>query len=117
MLASLKALLSVARPWSWALADRVSFVLESLAVAVFLFLLLTWSILGFDWQTTTHEWGSFWSHYAKASVEARRPVETVLLVALAVLWGGACLIRFRKARLAWLAWPRRAARPDRQEVA
>lgn len=116
MRSSLRALLSVARPWSWALADRVSFVLESLAVAVFLFLVLTWSVFGFDWQTTTHEWGSFWSHYAKASADARRPVETVLLVVLALLWGGACFIRFRKARLSWFAWPGRASNV-RQEVA
>jgi len=71
-------MVDAARPWSWAIADRVAFLLESLSVSIALFIALTWAMLGFDWQTTAHEWGSFWAHYAKASAEARRAWARIL---------------------------------------
>ncbi|WP_062095416.1 MULTISPECIES: hypothetical protein [unclassified Caulobacter] len=101
-------MVDAARPWSWAIADRVAFLLESLSVSIALFIALTWAMLGFDWQTTAHEWGSFWAHYAKASAEARRPVEIALLLTLAVLWIATCAIRAPKSRLCWAAWPIRS---------
>lgn len=96
--------------------DRLSFVLESAAVAVVLFWLLTWAACSFDWQTVTHEWGSFWTHYAKASPASRLPVERFIGASLAILTALTAAIRLPKARMSWAAWPTFKAAPSCEET-
>lgn len=97
-----------ARQWIWAIADRVAFVLESALVANGVVWFLTWTMLHFSWRTATREWGSFWTHYARASAQARQPVEIALVIVAVVFSAAAAAIRFPKARLGWAPWPRRA---------
>jgi hypothetical protein len=104
-----------ARAFSWALADRAAFIVESFAVAIALFWALTWAACSFDWQTSTHEWGSFWTHYAKASGSARAPVEHFVIIALLVLTAATAAVRYPKARLCWAPWRLGAGNNTSQE--
>jgi hypothetical protein len=100
-----------ARAWSWAAADRVAFVVESALVANGVFWALTFAILRFSWSATAREWGSFWTHYAKAPPAARHPVELVLIAVAIAMTAAAAAIRLPKSRATWSPWPRRGARP------
>jgi len=100
--------LEKARTVLYAATDRLAFVVESFAIASAVFWLLTWAACSFDWQTVTHEWGSFWTHYAKATAEARAPVEHFIGWTLAIMTALTAAIRFPKARLCWAPWPNRA---------
>jgi hypothetical protein len=99
--------LQLARPWAWALVDRIAFLVESALVANGVFWTITWMILHFSWKTTVREWGSFWTHYARASLPARQPVEIAFLLIAVTFTLVAAFIRFPKARLAWAPWPSR----------
>ena len=82
---------------------RLAFLVETFALAIVVLLFLTFLIVRTDWLWTAHQWGLFWTHYAAASADARRPVDTVLLTALAVVATAVASARLHAARHVWRA--------------
>lgn len=102
-----------------ALFDRLAFVVESGAVALAIAGFLTFAACQFDWQTVTHEWGNFWTHYADATPDARAGVNVFMAVAMFVLTVLAAAVRYPKASRAFdpirLGAPK-ALRVQRQNI-
>ena len=82
---------------------RIAFLVETLALAIVVLLFLTFLIVRTDWLWTTHQWGLFWTHYAAASADVRRPVNLVLLIALTVVAAAIASARLHAARRVWRA--------------
>ena len=98
------ALSKTRRAAHWAL-PRAAFAVETVAVALGLFELITFAMLQGDRLVAAHEWGLFLTHYAQAPANARTPVDlAIAAVGLGLsIFVAAC--RLPAARLAW----RRAA--------
>ena len=88
------------------LLPRAAFVVESIAVAVGLFELITFAAFQGSPLLAAHEWGLFLTHYAQAPAPARAPVDLVLAAMTLALCAFVAACRFPAARLAW-----RAAKP------
>lgn len=94
----------------WALA-RAAFVVESVAVAIGFFELLTLAMLQGDRLLAAHEWGLFLIHYTAAAAPARTPVDLAMLTIALVLSAFVAACRWPAARLTW-----RVARPVEARV-
>jgi hypothetical protein len=84
----------------WAL-PRAAFVVESIAVAVGLFELVTFAMLQGNRLLAAHEWGAFLTHYAAVGAAARSPVDLAIAAILVGLTAFVAACRFPAARLAW----------------
>jgi hypothetical protein len=92
----------------WAL-PRAAFVVESIAVAVGLFELVTFAMLQGNRLLAAHEWGAFLTQYATATAPARAPVDLTIAAILRGLTAFVAACRLPAARLAWrLASPAEA---------
>ena len=84
----------------WAFA-RAAFVVESVAVAIGFFELVTLAMLQGDRLLAAHEWGLFLTHYATAAAPARTPIDLGALAIVLALSGIVAACRWPTARLAW----------------
>jgi len=94
----------------WAVA-RAAFVVESIAVALGFFELLTLALLQGDRLLAAHEWGLFLTHYAAAPAPARTPVDLAFLAIVLALSAFVAACRWPAARLAW-----RIAKPSEARI-
>jgi hypothetical protein len=94
----------------WAL-PRAAFLVESLAVAVGLFELVTFAMLQGNRLLAAHEWGLFLTHYAQAAAPTRAPVDLTLACMILALSAFVVACRFPAARLAWRVANPAEARP------
>ena len=84
----------------WGFA-RSAFVVESVAVAIGFFELVTFALLQGDRLLAAHEWGLFLTHYAAAAAPARAPIDLGLFAIVLALSGIVAACRWPMARLAW----------------
>ena len=84
----------------WAL-PRAAFVVETVAVAVCLFELITFAMFQGDRMLAAHEWGLFLTHYAQAPASARTPVDLAIASIVLSLSVFVAACRLPTARLVW----------------
>ena len=89
------------RRLSHAALARVAFVVETVALSAVGFVFLIFLIVRADPLATTHEWGSFLTHYVAAAPAARHPVDLFLVTSFAVVFALNTWIRLPAARRAW----------------
>jgi hypothetical protein len=83
------------------LGRRLAFAVETLALGMLALEVLSFLVVRADWTGVAWEWGRFWTHYAQATPEARRPVEVALTAALATASGLIGWARLQAARASW----------------
>ena len=88
-----------------AFADRVAFVVESLALAVLLIVFVGLAATRFDLTGAAYVWGLFWMRFAEAEAVVRAPVLGLLALAVSVVTAFVGWVRWTKASRAFEAFP------------